>query len=114
MEMRSIIITCFVPEVARISFLRDFLRAFRSLGANAYQLHKTAGIETLNGQMVLELPECAIVRNGGVAEWLKAAVLKTVRLERASGVRIPPPPPGIDAVSGAFQWVRSKVGLSLG
>jgi hypothetical protein len=30
---------------------------------------------------------------GGVAEWLKAAVLKTVRLERVSGVRIPPPPP---------------------
>jgi hypothetical protein len=30
---------------------------------------------------------------GGVAEWLNAAVLKTVRLERASGVRIPPPPP---------------------
>ena len=25
--------------------------------------------------------------------WLKAAVLKTVRLERVSGVRIPPPPP---------------------
>src|SRR5690349_11859275 len=30
---------------------------------------------------------------GGVAEWLNAAVLKTVRLERVSGVRIPPPPP---------------------
>jgi hypothetical protein len=30
---------------------------------------------------------------GGVAEWLKAAVLKTVGLERVSGVRIPPPPP---------------------
>jgi hypothetical protein len=28
-----------------------------------------------------------------VAEWLNAAVLKTVRLERVSGVRIPPPPP---------------------
>ena len=31
--------------------------------------------------------------NGGVAEWLKAAVLKTVRPERVSWVRIPPPPP---------------------
>jgi hypothetical protein len=28
-----------------------------------------------------------------VGEWLKPAVLKTVRPERASGVRIPPPPP---------------------
>jgi hypothetical protein len=28
-----------------------------------------------------------------VGEWLKPAVLKTVRLERVSGVRIPPPPP---------------------
>src|SRR5437588_1026712 len=32
-------------------------------------------------------------QHGGVAEWLNAAVLKTVRLERVSGVRIPPPPP---------------------
>jgi hypothetical protein len=28
-----------------------------------------------------------------VGERLKPAVLKTVRLERVSGVRIPPPPP---------------------
>ena len=35
----------------------------------------------------------AIIGSGGVAEWLKAAVLKTVRPERVSGVRIPPPPP---------------------
>ncbi len=33
------------------------------------------------------------IRNGGVGERLKPAVLKTVRLERVSGVRIPPPPP---------------------
>jgi hypothetical protein len=40
-----------------------------------------------------------IIAIGGVAERLKAAVLKTVRLERASGVRIPPPPPHLrDAV----------------
>jgi hypothetical protein len=32
---------------------------------------------------------------GGVAERLKAAVLKTVRPERVSWVRIPPPPPFI-------------------
>jgi hypothetical protein len=30
---------------------------------------------------------------GGMAEWLKAAVLKTVELERVPGVRIPLPPP---------------------
>src|SRR5580704_3605993 len=30
---------------------------------------------------------------GGVAEWSIAAVLKTVRPERVSWVRIPPPPP---------------------
>ena len=34
-----------------------------------------------------------IIGNGGVGEWLKPAVLKTVRPERVSGVRIPPPPP---------------------
>ena len=30
---------------------------------------------------------------GGMAEWLKAAVLKTVRRESVSRVRIPVPPP---------------------
>lgn len=30
---------------------------------------------------------------GGLAEWFKAAVLKTVVLERVPGVRIPHPPP---------------------
>ena len=33
------------------------------------------------------------IENGGVGERLKPAVLKTVRLERVSGVRIPLPPP---------------------
>jgi hypothetical protein len=31
--------------------------------------------------------------NGGMAEWFKAAVLKTVELGRVPGVRIPLPPP---------------------
>jgi hypothetical protein len=31
--------------------------------------------------------------SGGMAEWLKAAVLKTVNGETRSGVRIPLPPP---------------------
>src|SRR5207245_3327130 len=41
-------------------------------------------------------PETLLTRyngSGGVGERLKPAVLKTVRLARASGVRIPPPPP---------------------
>jgi hypothetical protein len=32
-------------------------------------------------------------RIGGMGEWLKPAVLKTVELERVPGVRIPLPPP---------------------
>jgi hypothetical protein len=34
--------------------------------------------------------------DGGMAEWFKAAVLKTVELERVPGVRIPLPPPDIN------------------
>jgi hypothetical protein len=30
---------------------------------------------------------------GGMGEWLKPAVLKTVCVERCTGVRIPLPPP---------------------
>ena len=33
------------------------------------------------------------IKNGGMAEWLKAAVLKTVSGVTRSGVRIPLPPP---------------------
>ena len=33
---------------------------------------------------------------GGVAEWLNAAVSKTVNPLRGSGVRIPPPPPAMN------------------
>ena len=40
-----------------------------------------------------------IIKSGGVGERLKPAVLKTVRLERASGVRIPPPPPASLGIS---------------
>jgi hypothetical protein len=48
-----------------------------------------------------------IIRNGGVGEWLKPAVLKTVRPERVSGVRIPPPPPRSHALS-PFQFVLAE------
>ena len=44
-------------------------------------------------QIGRSLAEYARIKNGGVGERLKPAVLKTVRLERVSGVRIPPPPP---------------------
>jgi hypothetical protein len=39
------------------------------------------------------MKESGKIEDGGMAEWLKAAVLKTVRVERLSGVRIPLPPP---------------------
>jgi hypothetical protein len=51
----------------------------------------------------VELP--VIIGNGGVGERLKPAVLKTVRPERVSGVRIPPPPPA----SSAFVSVHRSV-----
>ena len=35
------------------------------------------------------------IKSGGMAEWLKAAVLKTVSGVTRSGVRIPLPPPYI-------------------
>jgi hypothetical protein len=37
--------------------------------------------------------ESGKIVNGGMAEWLKAAVLKTVSGVTRSGVRIPLPPP---------------------
>jgi hypothetical protein len=40
-----------------------------------------------------QLAESGKIMSGGMAEWLKAAVLKTVELERVPGVRIPLPPP---------------------
>ena len=36
--------------------------------------------------------------NGGMGEWLKPAVLKTVSGETRSGVRIPLPPPAFSEV----------------
>jgi hypothetical protein len=44
-------------------------------------------------QMSLWPVEWVKIEDGGVGERLKPAVLKTVRPERVSGVRIPPPPP---------------------
>jgi hypothetical protein len=39
------------------------------------------------------MKESGTIENGGMAEWFKAAVLKTVGVERLPGVRIPLPPP---------------------
>ena len=43
--------------------------------------------------MVREMKESDRIMNGGMGEWLKPAVLKTVYAERCTGVRIPLPPP---------------------
>jgi hypothetical protein len=44
-----------------------------------------------------------------VGEWLKPAVLKTVRPERVSWVRIPPPPPAsLDISLYSFQFGRNR------
>jgi hypothetical protein len=51
-----------------------------------------AGKHKISAWMRLQV----IIGSGGVGERLKPAVLKTVRLERVSGVRIPPPPPFVD------------------
>jgi hypothetical protein len=40
--------------------------------------------------------ESGKIEDGGMAEWLKAAVLKTVNGVTRSGVRIPLPPPDIE------------------
>jgi hypothetical protein len=49
-----------------------------------------------------------IIKSGGVGERLKPAVLKTVGLERASGVRIPPPPPWLMNVQRT--WLLRRLG----
>jgi hypothetical protein len=52
------------------------------------------------------------MENGGMAEWLKAAVLKTVSGVTRSGVRIPLPPPEKKRVSGLAVGIETAVGLS--
>src|SRR5438876_172402 len=53
------------------------------------------------------------IEDGGMAEWLKAAVLKTVNGVTRSGVRIPLPPPGRGSVKsdnyGGSGWVVYRV-----
>jgi hypothetical protein len=52
----------------------------------------------------------AIIKNGGMAEWLKAAVLKTVNGVTRSGVRIPLPPPDSGKISlGTVLWDLPKM-----
>ena len=54
-----------------------------------------------------KMMESGKIEDGGMAEWLKAAVLKTVSVERRSGVRIPLPPP-LQILSGADTWVTVR------
>ena len=43
---------------------------------------------------ILRYLQCSnTISYGGVSEWLKEMVLKTIGLVRVPGVRIPPPPP---------------------
>src|SRR6266542_3752667 len=49
--------------------------------------------------------------HGGVAEWFKAAVLKTAVPETVPGVRIPPPPP---LVAFAALWICAFSAPALG
>ena len=51
--------------------------------------------------------------NGGMAEWLKAAVLKTVNGETRSGVRIPLPPPSDSALTLAAIGTLAYVSCDL-
>src|SRR6266478_3855412 len=64
-------------------------------------------------QMPLSPAEYVRIMSGGVGERLKPAVLKTVRLERVSGVRIPPPPPAISSFDSRVRAVAVGVRLSL-
>ncbi len=56
---------------------------------------------------VQESPQ-VILRDGGVGERLKPAVLKTVRPERVSGVQIPPPPPLQKSTNTSVRLVQSQ------
>ena len=61
--------------------------AARPLSRTRQRRHHPRNGRTRPGEILL-----ASHRSGGVAEWSKAAVLKTAVLERAPGVRIPSPP----------------------
>ena len=69
----------------------------RADGQQGWVKHGCSGTSLAAGRLNLFLNRgCGIIvalQAGGVAEWSNAAVLKTVRLARVSGVRIPPPPP---------------------
>jgi hypothetical protein len=59
---------------------------------------KRGGLEEFKGRRRLRLARSQLHRvtlepHGGVAEWFKAAVLKTAVPETVPGVQIPPPPP---------------------
>ena len=57
---------------------------------NLNRVERTGYPKKFSGRQVSEY---VTIKNGGVGERLKPAVLKTVEPERVPGVRIPPPPP---------------------
>src|SRR5258708_7930227 len=87
----SIITVCRDIEVERASRRRVQMPAChdRRLRATAAKSEDAAGDRHC---ALLPCRAAASLIPGGVAEWSIAAVLKTARPERVSGVRIPPPP----------------------
>ncbi len=53
------------------------------------------------------------INNGGVAEWLKALVLKTRDRLRGPRVRISPPPPIFNFFRAQFFLLKEKGNLSI-
>src|SRR5579863_3907933 len=62
--------------------------------------------------MVRKMKESDRIRSGGMGEWLKPAVLKTVELERVPGVRIPLPPPLLFMRSGCVMFLLGAVAFA--
>ena len=74
------------------------------------------GCPSLRGWKAGALP--VKLGSGGVGEWLNPAVLKTVRPERVSGGRIPPPPPLLECLGDSnsiprFQPLRLSLAAAL-
>src|SRR6266478_9930651 len=70
-----------------------------STSAQLFAAVTTRASSISQAQMPLSPAECVRIMGGGVGERLKPAVLKTVRPERVSGVRISPPPPFVMRLS---------------
>ena len=86
---------------ATIEVLRESLVAGESVtltGFGTFKVVERAARKCRNPrtQQEMEIPACKVAStSGGMAEWLNAAVLKTVEGVSPPGVQIPFPPPGI-------------------